>query len=396
VLLIRFLRTKLHQSVTLSKKQTEGYFLIVDRYIAKEVLQTLTGVMVVLLLVFMGRFFALYLAEASAGEITSDIVIDMLLLKTITSLSLLLPFGFYVAILLAFGRLYKDSEMTALAAGGIGLGRVMRTVFMMAIPCSLVVAMLSLWTVPWAHETSLKIKEEARAGTPFAMVSPGQFADISEGQQVFYVEALSEDRSQLRKVFVQDRSGERLVLYAAASGYQYRDKTTGDQFLVLVDGYRYEGKPGEKNFTIYQYEKNAVRLEEQEVVTLRRKRWALASSDLWGSTDTKERAELQWRLSLPVVTLVLAALGVLLSRTSPRQGRFAKLFVAILVFIIYYNLLGLAQAWLEKGVIPVFLGLWWVHGAMILLGTGFVLRQYGSRWLWDSLRGSKPPEQGHA
>lgn len=370
--------------------------MILDRYIAKEILQTLTGVMVVLLMVFMGRFFALYLAEASAGEISGDIVMDMLLLKTITSLSLLLPFGLYVAILLAFGRLYKDSEMTALAAGGVGLRRVMRTVFMLAIPWAMAVAFLSLWTAPWAHETSLKIKEEARAGSPFAVVAPGQFANVAEGQQVFYVEALSDDRKRLRKVFVQDRQGERLTLYSAASGYQYRDKATGDQFLVLVNGYRYEGRPGEKDFTIVQFEKNAVRLEEQAVVTLRRKRWALPSGDLWQSTDSREKAELQWRLSLPVVTLVLAGLGVLLSRTSPRQGRFAKLFVAILVFVIYYNLLGLAQAWLEKGMIPVALGLWWVHAAMIFLGAIFVLKQQGSPWLRGIFHRSGQSPKGRA
>lgn len=370
--------------------------MLLDRYIAKEILQTLAGVMVVLLLVFMGRFFALYLAEATAGEISGDIVLEMLLLKTITSLGLLLPFGLYVSILLAFGRLYKDSEMTALAAGGVGLSRIMRTVFMLAGPWAVAVAFLSLWTGPWAHETSLQIKEEARAGSPFAVVAPGQFANFSEGQKVFYVEALSDDRKRLRKVFVQVRQADELTLYSAASGYQYRDKATGDQFLVLVDGYRYEGKPGEKDFTIVQFAKNAVRLEEQAVVTLRRKRWALPSSVLWDSTDNREKAELQWRLSLPVVTLVLAGLGVLLSRTSPRQGRFAKLFVAILVFVIYYNLLGLAQAWLEKGVVPAPLGLWWVHGVMVFIGAVFVLRQQGGPWLWGAFNRGRPATKGGA
>ena len=134
--------------------------MVIDRYLAKEVMQTLLAVLVVLLLIFMGRYFALYLADASAGKISAAIVVDMLLLQTLASLSVILPFGLYVAVLLAFGRLYKDSEMTALAACGVGIGRVLRTVLALAVLCSGVVAVLAFWGTPWAHEKALQVKEQ--------------------------------------------------------------------------------------------------------------------------------------------------------------------------------------------------------------------------------------------
>jgi lipopolysaccharide export system permease protein len=365
--------------------------LVIDRYLAKEVLQTLLAVLVVLLLIFMGRYFALFLADASAGKVSSDILVDLLLLQTLSALSVIIPFGLYVAVLVAFGRLYKDSEMTALAACGVGLVQVQRMVLVIALACSAVVAVLAFWGTPWAHEKSLQLREQTQAASPFAAVAAGQFAEIGSAQRVFYVEKLSDDRTELHNVFVQDRKDGGMDIFSARGGYQYRDPRSGERYLVLVDGYRYEGLPGQVDFTLHQFHKYAVRLEEQAVVPLRRKRWSIPSGELWRSSKRADIAELQWRFSLPLATLLLSVLAVFLSRTSPRQGRFAKLFVAILIFVTYYNILGVAQTWVEQGKVPPLIGLWWVHAAMLLLVVAIALRQSGGHWLWRCLTSRTTP-----
>ncbi len=371
--------------------------MIIDRYLAQEVLHTFLAVLLVLLLIFMGRYFALYLAEASAGELSGDIVLDMLLLRTITSLNVMIPFGLFVAVLLAFGRLYKDSEMTAMAACGIGPGRVLRAVTTIALVSSIVVAGLSLWGTPWAYEKSLQVREQARTGTAFESVAAGQFNKIGSGDWVFYVESLSKDHTRLRNVFIQGHTpAGRLDVFSARSGYQQVDPATGVRYLVLVDGYRYQGLPGEVDFRIHQYEKNAVRLDVQEAVPLKRTHWALPTRDLWGSARLSDQAELQWRYSMPLATVLLAVLAVLLSRTSPRQGRFAKLFIAILVFVTYYNSLGVAMSWVQRGVIPSSIGLWWVHALLMGLIVVLAIRYWGGRWLWGRLLARRPVSAGGA
>jgi len=361
--------------------------LIIDRYLAKEVVQTMLAVLLVLLLIFLGRFFAVYLSDALAGKISAAIVLDMLMLRTVTALSMMFPFALYMAVLLAFGRLYKDNEMTALAAGGVGMGRVLRTVLGLGLLLAALVSVLSLWTTPWAHESATRLQEETAATNAFAAVTAGRFSEVGDANRVFYVEALSEDRSELQDVFVADRRQGRLTLFSARAGYRYRDPDTGVLYLALVDGFRYEGRPGEVAFRIYRFDKHAVRLDEGEVKKMERRLWALPTGRLWGSTRLNEIAELQWRLAMPVATLLLAWLGALLSRTSPRQGRFGKLFVAILLFIIYYNTLGVAKNWIVRGVVPPELGLWWVHGVLLALLGWLTVRQIGARWLLDRLRG---------
>jgi lipopolysaccharide export system permease protein len=360
--------------------------VIIDRYLAREVLQTFLAVLLVLLLIFMGRYFALYLADASVGKISGGIVFDMLFLRTLTSLSVMIPFSLFVSVLLAFGRLYKDSEMTAMAACGIGPARVLSTVTLIALLCSVLVTGLSLWGTPWAHEKALQVREQAQAGTAFESVAAGQFNKMGDAGQVFYVEGLSEDNTQLHNVFIQSQTAEgQFDVFSARSGYQYVDTESGVRYLVLVDGYRYQGLPGSVDFTIHQYEKSAVRLDELGVAPLRRTHWSIPSSELWASEKLSDIAELQWRLSMPLATVLLAILAVLLSRTSPRQGRFAKLFVAILIFVTYYNSLGVAMSWVQRGVVSPVIGLWWVHASMMVLVTILAVRYWGARWVCNRL-----------
>ncbi|WP_455199491.1 LPS export ABC transporter permease LptF, partial [Kaarinaea lacus] len=331
--------------------------MIIHRYFTKEILQSLVSVVIVLLLVFLTRYLVLYLSDAAQGKISSSIVFNMLALRTVTSFSVILPFGLYLAVLLAFGRLYKDSEMTALSACGVGHAQVIRIVVVIAVACSALVAVFSFWATPWAHEQVFQVREQARADTPFAAIAEGQFSGIGKGGQVFYVEKLSDDRSRLKDVFVQTQQNDgRLDIISAKSGHQYVDPETNARYLVLIDGYRYIGTPGSADFRIQQFGKNAMRLVEQEVVPMSRTRWATPTSELMSSDKLVDRAEFQGRFSMPLATILLAVLGVLLSRTSPRQGRFAKLFIAVLVFITYYNTLGVAQSWVVRGEIPITIG----------------------------------------
>jgi lipopolysaccharide export system permease protein len=232
----------------------------------------------------------------------------------------------------------------------------------------------------------LQVREQAQSGTAFEAVAAGQFNKIGDTDQVFYVEKLSADHTRLHNVFIQTHTAEgKLDVFSAQSGYQYVDRKTGARYLVLVDGYRYQGMPGEVDFAIHKYEKSAVRLENVDAAPLRRTHWALPTDDLWRSTRAVDKAELQWRFSMPLATLLLALLAVLLSRTSPRQGRFAKLFIAILIFVTYYNSLGVAMSWVQRGVVPAVVGLWWVHLALLLLVAILAARYWGVHWLWNRL-----------
>lgn len=367
--------------------------MIIYRYMTREVLQSFSGVLVVLLLIFIGRYFALYLSEASTGKITSNIVLELLLLQILTSLAVIVPLAIFIAVLLAFGRLYKDNEMTALQACGAGPGGILLIIGAIGLAGGVLVALLSFWAAPWANEVALQVRERSQSGSEIAVVAAGQFNNIngkSKSGDVFYVEDISEDRTRLKDVFIRVMRDGRLDVYSARSGYQQIDPRTGERFLVLEHGFRYQGMPGESDYRIHQYEKQAIRLAERAIEPLRRRGTAAPTASLWNSNRLADKAELQWRFSMPLATLLLPVLGVLLSRTSPRQGRFAKLFIAIVAFVTYYNMLGVAMSWVERGVIDSALGLWLIHAAVIVLLAILAVRHLGG-WRFLFAAGGHAP-----
>jgi lipopolysaccharide export system permease protein len=268
-----------------------------------------------------------------------------------------------------------------LAAAGMGTGRVLRPIALLSFGIAALVAWLSLVVSPWAVEQGMQLREQAEAQSELSSISAGQFREIGTDHSVFYVESLSADKKLMNHVFVRNSTPSGDDLFAANNGYQYTDPQTGDGFLVLLDGRRYEGNPGAEHFRIHEFAKASVRMDPKEVRPHARKRDAQSTSALFNSEDINDAAELQWRLSMPISAMLLGLLAVLVSRTSPREGRYARLFGAILIYIIYNNLMGVAQNWLQRGKVSPALGMWWVHVLLIIVIAGLLAHQYGWRYL---------------
>ena len=271
--------------------------MIIERYLYREVAQTFLGVLSVLLLILVSQRFVVYLAQAAAGSLASDVILQLLALKLASSLVLVLPLAFYVAVLLGFGRLYQDSEVTAMTAGGVGVARMLQAVLLFSVGFAAVGLALSLYVSPKATALSDAIKVRAAQSSDIAGLVAGRFKELSGGDRVFYAEGISPDRQDLRNVFVQIHDRSPPLLLASAGGYQYVDEATGDHFLVLVDGNRYEGEAGMASYTITHFQTHAVRIQRRQADDRAQQTAAIPTAELLGSDIPRWTAELQWRLS---------------------------------------------------------------------------------------------------
>lgn len=345
---------------------------ILDRYLLKEVIANWLAVMLVLWAIVLSNRLVRYLGEAASGDLGGSVIFTLLGLKSINYLTTLMPLSLYLGVLLALGRFYKDSEMAAMAACGVGYRELYRPLLGLALVVGAVLMVLSLYVAPETAQLSYRIQAEAKRTATIEGVSSGRFQEARGGQLVFYAREVSEDGDYLKDVFVRNLQTDPPMLITARRAYPARDAASGARFLVLEDGYRYQGFPGDPVFRVMKFDKHGIRIEAPDVVDVEVKHDAIPTRQLLGSSQSDDIAELQWRISLPVAAVVLMVLAVPLSRTTPRQGRYAKLFMGILVFIIYYNLLGTAQVWVEKGQLPAVPGLWWVHLVPLAIAT----------WLW--------------
>lgn len=337
------------------KNVCEEFFLIISRYLSREIFYNLAALTGLLVLIYISHRFMHYLIQAASGALPAEFIFKLVGLKLLSDLMLILPLGFFLAILLALGRLYKDNEITALAACGIAVP--FKTIVGLGVVFSLFIGTLSLILSPWAVTQTNLLKKQASTTAEVSSFMAGRFKEFNQGNGIFYIEAIEE--SNMKNVFVQANLPDKRVILVAQHAYQTTQ--ANEMFMVLLNGYRYEARPNSLAYVITQFGEHAIRIPKPLIGNENNDISALSIGELWQKTEPIYQAELQWRFSLPLSVILLAALAVPLSRTTPRQGQYAKIFAGILIYLIYSNLSNVAQKWVAQGTVPTFIGVWWVH-----------------------------------
>ncbi|MFC3909520.1 LPS export ABC transporter permease LptF [Legionella dresdenensis] len=353
--------------------------MLIFRYLAKEIFITLASLTAILMLIFMSNQFVRYLNKAASGQIPGMIVMKLMMLEMPNLMGLLLPLGFFVALLIAYGRLYAESEMTVLQACGYGPAQLLKHSYIMAVVVACIVFVIMIWASPHIATERAKLLKATGIQTLIQTIVPGRFQQISNGRQVFYVEAMTRNHTQAENVFlarqvIKDNVPQWNILWADKA-FAQTDKETQEDYLILQKGSEYEGQPGQANYQVVAFEQYKARLPHPQVVIENDMRTA-RTSDLLpvNNPDLRKAAELQWRISVPLMVLTLTLIAVPLSRVNPRSGKFAKLLPAILLYIVYANFMFIARDWIVAGKIPVWLGMWWLHVVFLLIGLYLVWR----------------------
>ena len=347
--------------------------MIIFRYLAREVLISTLAVTSVLLLIITSARLIKYLADAATGKLDAGFVFWVLLWRIPGFLELLLPLGLFLGILLAFGRLYLDSEMVVLRACGISQKRLVLQALGPAALISLLVAVMTLWLAPLGATKSEAIFKQQESRSELEMLTPGRFQSQTRGRQVTYAESYDSESDQLQEVFIAQRNenGEPVVLLAEKAERMELPEY-GGRFLVLKNGYRFDGVPGSTEYTRTGYDEYGISLPEPELVREVTELDARPTLALLDSEQPREQARLHWRISLPVLAFIVTLIAVPMSRTNPRQGRFAKLIPSIILYLLYLSLLTSARSAVEDDQAGVWL-LWLVHALFLAIAANLIL-----------------------
>jgi lipopolysaccharide export system permease protein len=339
---------------------------ILTRYILREIVAAWLVVTAVLLVILLGSQIAAVLERAAVNQFPQGVVLQLIWLGALQNLSILLPVGLLLGVVLAFGRLYHDSEMSAALACGAGPGRIYVAVIGLAVVVAAIVAWLTLVLAPDATERALTLRNAAVRAGQFAPIVAGKFRTFGGARGVIYAEEVKADGT-LGNVFVERNDGPRVEVAVADRA---RHTVTADGMthtIILYDGERLEGVPGSPQWRIVRFAEHTVPVQVPALTDVVRNLEAQPSWALFQSAEPEKRAELHWRLAMPVMCVVLTVLAVPLSRLRPRQGRYARVWQAVLIYFIYSNFISVGKVWIARGTIPEQLGLWWTHAAVILL-----------------------------
>ncbi len=354
--------------------------VIISRAFYREATQTTLLVTLTFLSLYVVVSLVKLLSEAANGQFPAHIVFLLLGLELLKNLAMILPLTVFVGLLLAVARWYRDNEITVLAACGVGLGQLLRPAYVWTAGVAALIAAIAFYLAPMAALLLHKVKVENTSAYAAGII-PGRFNHTHNGRAIFYVQKVG-PHGELHDIFVSATEFGKSGVLVAKRGYEYKNPHTGLRFLVLLNGRRYQGIPGQANFRILRYRTYALRVRRHRFTTLTAVTHdEVPTLTLLHSNRPRAIAEWQWRLAQPLSLFILTPLALVFAYTDSRRGAFAPLFAAVLTYFAYVNLLSIAHALLARGQIPSMVGLWWVHGLFALLAAYLFVRRVHGRSL---------------
>ncbi|WP_206483412.1 LPS export ABC transporter permease LptF [Thalassotalea sp. G2M2-11] len=355
--------------------------MIIFRYLLKEVAKTQLAVFIVLMTIFISNKFVRVLDDASEGGIPGQMVMVFIGLKVPDLAGMILPLSFFLGILLAYGRIYADNEMTILHACGVSEWYVVRVTLILALITALITGVFTLYLSPVAAEYEYQAKEQLAADSGLSTLIAGRFQTTGNKKAVVFIHDKNRDDNSLEKVFVaqlpSDKNSHESIINSslvyAAKG-EVIEEASGSQRLILSDGTRYQNDESNNEFRKVAFGKYYIQIQDQKVEHKRRKLKAIPTAELFQQDIAEYSAEIHWRFAFPIACLILTLVAVPLSAVNPRQGKFAKMLPALLLFLGYFLLLTAIKRGVESGSISSSVGLWPVHLTALILGTSLLIK----------------------
>ena len=341
--------------------------MLFRRALLRELIFNYFGVFLILLTITLTTLFIRLLGEAARGELAVEAVLAFLGFGIFNFLPLLFSLTLFISIIMALSRAYRESEMVVWFSAGLGLSAWVRPVMSFALPVVLAISVLNLVVIPWALSKKDEFRQVLDNRDELSVISPGMFTESRQSDKVYFVEGLEANGTLVKNVFMQSVENGTLGITVAQTG-THRQLASGERYLVLDNGRRYEGVPGQADYKIAEFGQYWMRLEPQ-AVALHRDYGAnaLPTRTLLTQPTPINLAEFVWRCGFPLSAAILALLAIPLSFVNPRAGRSFSLILALLVFVIYNNLLGVVEAWVEQQKIPFVVGLLGVHIVMVTI-----------------------------
>jgi lipopolysaccharide export system permease protein len=363
--------------------------VIIFRYLLKEVAKTQLAVFFVLMTIFISQKFVRVLGDASEGSIPGQLVMTFIALKIPDLAGFILPLSLFLGVLLAYGRIYADSEMTVLHACGVSEWYVVRVTLVLAVITAIFTGIFTLYLAPLASEYQYTVKEELAADSGLSALVSGRFQQTGNQDAVVFIHDKDRKTNSFNKVFVAqlpkgDNTEASIInssLVYAKTGKVFEDEQ-GSQQLVLGDGIRYHRDIDSKEFQSVAFDKYYIQIKDQEVEHQHRKLSALTTLELYNNIlpeqESAYRATIQWRIAFPLICIILVFIAVPLSVVNPRQGKFGKLLPALMLFLGYLLLLTSMRSAIEKNAIPSVIGLWPIHISALFIGVMLLMKERSS------------------
>ncbi len=340
--------------------------MLFKRSLLHELISTAAGAFLILVGIVIAQRAGNFIRLAAKGILANDAIITMIGFSIIKFLPMILSLTLFLAVLMTLSRWYRDSEMVIWFSSGISITGWIRPVLSFVTPVILLILVLSLFVMPWATNKGNEYRRQLESRDELSSISPGVFKESNRGDRVFFIESFDELGNIVKNIFVQSIQHQKLGIIVAEKGHRLIEKN-GDHFVVMENGRRYQGTRGTAEFSTTQFEEYAIRVETKEVKQEPPNTESKSSKELLQNKNIVNQAELQWRFAIPISAFILSLMAIPLSATDPRAGRSVNFAMALIIYMIYSNLLSIMHAWVIQKKVHIIIGLWPAHLLFLIL-----------------------------
>ena len=359
--------------------------MIFKQALHRELSFTTGAVFLVLVTIMITTLVIRILGFAANGSVNPKDALLLITLATLGYMAVLLTVSLFVAVLIVLVRWYKDSEMIVWFASGLSITNLIAPILRFAAPLIIMISLLALFVWPWANRETTLISQSFQQRDDVSMVTAGQFKESAKAERVFFIEELDVDKSEVKNIFVADSKNGRLNIAVASSGF-IQNSEGREKSIVLNHGRRYEGLPAQPDFRILEFDEYATKIHSKEALAPPPRDREKTVQELLNEPNltfvNPSRAELLWRIGLPLMALGLVLMAIPLAYVNPRLGNYTALFYAVLIYLIYSNLLNLTQNFVSQGKMSVFIGIWPIHLLAILIASALIRNRINPSLKW--------------
>lgn len=338
--------------------------MIFERSLQRELALNVFAIFTILLLIMIALMTIRIVSNAAANQVDPSDIIVLIVLTILSYSAIMLVAAVFISILMVLTRWYREIEMTVWLSSGLSLFSFIKPIVIFISPITILIAFLAIYVWPWAHQQEAEMLQRFRQKNEISLISPGQFRVSQNAEQVFFVEQISKEPQRLHHLFVSKNKPGGIDITVADKGYVQTEKS-GERYIILENGRHYEGIPNVDNFQIIEFNQYGLYIDQPHS-EIKQTIKGLATNQLFDQSDYNKMGELAWRLSLPILSIVLSLISIPLAYENPRYSRAIHLVLAVIIYMTYTNLLNLMQIKIEQGAISLAAGMVLLHGGGIL------------------------------
>jgi len=337
---------------------------ILEKYLLKEVLGSSLSVLAIFMIILSSNTMLRLIEEASAGTFPTYLLFPIIFVKIIQYSIYIIPISLFFGIIISLGKLYNSTEMAVIASSGLSQVDLASSISKVIISTCLIVGFFSLYLTPAVTDYRYKLEHRLNSEEKIEEIRPGRFTSSQNGKATFFVD--NAKNNKLNKIFFSSITNATTTVENSRTATYYTDSDLR-RYIILRDGVITELlAPYKSNTRTTRYLEHGVQLGQDLPMYTNNKYDSMGTIQLFSIDGIKASAELQSRFMLPIATLVLGFAAIPLSYSSPRKGRYNKIFFGALVYFSYFIIMSIAEKMFLLNIVPIFLGLWWIHLLVIL------------------------------